>query len=211
MLQVEKKDKEAKLAEVLKSIIPDAKASIIVFANKKRECDHLASLCRRAGCNAQSIHGDKEQWEREQALAKFTAGVDRVIVATDVAARGLDIKGVTHVINFDFPRSGVEDWVHRVGRTGRAGATGTAISFFDPSEDYKHAYDFAKVLTEGKQVTPKWLEQIASRDRRARAGSGGHGGRGRGGGSFRRGGGSVRGRGRGGSRGGGGGSFHHKY
>jgi ATP-dependent RNA helicase DDX5/DBP2 len=94
-------------------------ASIIVFSNKKFKCDRISQGLSRSGWPAVAIHGDKEQWERTKALEKFTKGEVQIIVATDVAARGLDIKGVSHVINYDFPDNGVEDWVHRVGRTGR--------------------------------------------------------------------------------------------
>jgi len=191
-------DKEKKLVEILGQITDD-QAAIIVFTNKKRDCDYLARTVYNAGWGAQSIHGDKEQWQRQQALDSFTNGESSVIVATDVAARGLDIKRVTHVVNYDFPPSGVENWIHRVGRTGRAGATGIAHTFFDEYTDRKHATEFVKVLKESKQEIPKWLESLGGRF----FGGKSNGWRGGGGGGFRRGGGGW-----GGKRGGGGGSSY---
>jgi hypothetical protein len=117
--------------------------------------------------------------------------------ATDVAARGLDIKGVSHVINFDFPRSGVEDWVHRVGRTGRAGKTGKAITFFTPMSDRKSSSELLDVLQAAQQNIPNWLDQLGNANRPRGRGSGRGRGGSRGGGS--RGGG--RGRGQSGGRG----------
>ena len=92
-------------------------------------------------------HSDREQREREEALSDFKAGRARVLVATSVAARGLDISGVEHVINYDMPQS-IEDYVHRIGRTGRCGNIGRATSFFDPSADSQLARPLVKVLTD---------------------------------------------------------------
>jgi ATP-dependent RNA helicase DDX5/DBP2 len=188
--QVKESEKSEKLVKIL-SEIKDPKASVIVFCNKKADCDALANAIYQAGWGAQSIHGDKEQWQRQQALDRFTRGQDPVIVATDVAARGLDIKGVSHVINYDFPPSGVENWVHRVGRTGRAGATGIAHTFFDDYGDRKHAKEFVKVLKGSNQEIPPWLQSLSYQffpsKKSWNGGSGswgggrGRGGRGRGG------------------------------
>eukprot|EP01052_Picozoa_sp_SAG31_P043078 SAG31_NODE_7062_length_1799_cov_2.388824_2_plen_189_part_00 len=129
-------EKEDKLVELLSGL--DSEAAVIIFANKKTDCEYIASGLNTAGIWAESIHGDKDQWQRQQSLANFKASKAKCIVATDVAARGLDIKGVSHVINYDFPmpsKAGLgatEDWVHRVGRTGRAGLKGIAYTFFDP-------------------------------------------------------------------------------
>ena len=90
---------------------------------------------------------DREQREREEALSDFKSGRARVLVATSVAARGLDISGVERVINYDMP-SNIEDYVHRIGRTGRCGNTGLATSFFDPSADTQLARPLAKVLAD---------------------------------------------------------------
>ena len=93
---------------------------LIVFTNTKRRVDHLANMLWAEGFGASAVHGDKPQAEREKALAQFARGEWPLMVATDVAARGLDVKDITHVVNVDFPGT-IDDYVHRIGRTGRAG------------------------------------------------------------------------------------------
>ena len=98
------------------------KARVIVFCSTKKSCDALSrAMARQIGCS--SIHGDKEQSEREATLRDFRSGRAPILVATDVAARGLDIKDISLVVNYDFP-SNLEDYVHRIGRTARGGAAG---------------------------------------------------------------------------------------
>jgi ATP-dependent RNA helicase RhlE len=111
---------------------PEAKR-VLVFTRTKRGADKLAKALCRSGIHTDAIHGGKSQSLRQRVLAQFRAGRSRILVATDIAARGIDIDYVTHVINFDLPRE-PDDYVHRIGRTGRAGAEGTAISFCDASE-----------------------------------------------------------------------------
>jgi len=110
------------------------------------------------GVNAISIHGDKCQDEREYALKQFKNGRCPVLVATDVAARGLDIPNVLHVINYDMP-SNVDDYVHRIGRTGRCGNSGTAHAFFN-EKNRGIAKDLYDLLKECKQEIPGWLEDL---------------------------------------------------
>jgi superfamily II DNA/RNA helicase len=105
----------------------------IVFAATKRDVDSLARELATAGHSAAPLHGDMDQRSRNRTLDRLRSGSLRLLVATDVAARGIDIRDVTHVINFDLPRS-AEDYVHRIGRTGRAGASGVAISFASRTE-----------------------------------------------------------------------------
>ncbi len=100
----------------------------LVFTRTKHGADRVATHLRRAGISTQSIHGNKTQANRERALERFKTGRARVLVATDIAARGIDIESVSHVINYDLPQS-PEGYVHRIGRTARAGAAGVAISF----------------------------------------------------------------------------------
>ena len=100
----------------------------IVFVRTKRGADRLAQKLGRAGVDAAAIHGDMSQRARERSLARFDSGAVTTLVATDVAARGLDISGVSHVINYDLPAT-YEDYTHRIGRTGRAGKTGKALTF----------------------------------------------------------------------------------
>ncbi len=106
---------------------------VLVFTGTRIGANRLAHQLRRDRIHADAIHGDKTQAEREAALADFKAGKTAVLVATDVASRGLDIEGLPQVINFDVPRS-PEDYVHRIGRTGRAGLTGEAISLVSPED-----------------------------------------------------------------------------
>ncbi len=118
------------LQEVLAG--PDAQR-VIVFTRTKRGADRLATKLGRSSIEAAVIHGNKSQNARKRALDLFRNGRMRVLIATDVAARGIDVDQVSHVVNFDLPNE-PESYVHRIGRTGRAGAAGVAVSFCDPSE-----------------------------------------------------------------------------
>ncbi|WP_019936522.1 DEAD/DEAH box helicase [Bordetella sp. FB-8] len=125
---------EAKRAAVVHLVKSRGLKQVIVFSNTKIGTARLARQLDRDGVKAESIHGDKSQLDRMKALDAFKAGELEVLVATDVAARGLDVAGVPCVINYDLPRN-AEDYVHRIGRTGRAGAKGEAISLFAPEEE----------------------------------------------------------------------------
>jgi ATP-dependent RNA helicase DDX3X len=103
---------------------------ILVFVERKRDADYLESVLHKQGFPCSSIHGDKTQREREEALHYFKTGRTPVLVATDVAARGLDISNVTQVINYDLPNN-IDDYVHRIGRTGRVGNVGHALSLMN--------------------------------------------------------------------------------
>jgi ATP-dependent RNA helicase RhlE len=127
---VAKADKRALLERVLQN----AKvARAIVFMRTKHGANRLSDQLAKAGIEAGAIHGNKSQNARQRALDAFKAGTSRVLVATDVASRGIDVDGISHVINYELPTT-PESYVHRIGRTGRAGATGEAISFCDPEE-----------------------------------------------------------------------------
>jgi len=108
-------------------------ARVIVFTRTKHGANKVAGVLENAGIQVNAIHGNKSQPQREKALRDFRSGRARVLVATDIAARGIDVTGISHVINFDLPVE-AESYVHRIGRTARAGAAGIAISFCDPSE-----------------------------------------------------------------------------
>ncbi|KAE8021522.1 hypothetical protein FH972_007406 [Carpinus fangiana] len=170
-------EKHRRLEQILRSQEPGSK--IIIFCSTKKMCDQLArNLSRQFG--AAAIHGDKSQGERDHVLSQFRTGRSPILVATDVAARGLDIKDIRVVVNYDFP-TGVEDYVHRIGRTGRAGATGLAYTFFG-DQDAKYASDLVKVLEGANQRVPPEIRDMASRGggmgRSRRWGSGsGFGGR----------------------------------
>jgi len=122
---VQKNQKTALLAHLLKD---DAVARAIVFTRTKRGANKVSAQLARAGIGAAAIHGNKSQAARERALDGFRNDRTRVLVATDIAARGIDVGGISHVFNFDLPNE-PESYVHRIGRTGRAGNTGQAISF----------------------------------------------------------------------------------
>src|SRR5215468_6306217 len=127
---VEKADKRALLVDVLRDT---AMTRVLVFSRTKHGANRIAEHLTRAGVGAEAIHGNKSQNARERALAGFKNGRTRVLVATDIAARGIDIDDVTHVVNFDVPEV-PETYVHRIGRTARAGAAGMALSFCEADE-----------------------------------------------------------------------------
>jgi len=122
--------KSALLIELLKQPEMD---SVLVFTRMKVGADRVVRDLEHAGISATALHADKRQTQRDQALADFREGKIRVLVATDIAQRGLDITGISHVINYDVPAQ-VEDYVHRIGRTGRAAQTGDAYTFMSPDE-----------------------------------------------------------------------------
>ncbi len=129
-----------------------------VFVNSKLGCARLARSLEREGLKTTALHGDKSQDERLKALAAFKAGEVDLLVATDVAARGLDIKDVPAVFNFDVPFN-PEDYVHRIGRTGRAGASGLAITFVSPS-DTRLVADLEKLLKKKVELEPvEWEDE----------------------------------------------------
>ena len=126
-------DRENK-APLLESFLQNEPTSrALIFTRTKHGANRVANNLRKIGILAGIIHGNKSQSARLQALATFRSGKASVLVATDVAARGLDIDGITHVINYDLPME-AESYIHRIGRTGRAGAVGMAISYCDAGE-----------------------------------------------------------------------------
>ncbi|GAB2227443.1 hypothetical protein Droror1_Dr00009265 [Drosera rotundifolia] len=150
-------------------------ALTLVFVETKKGADALERFLSINGFPATSIHGDRSQQEREFALRSFKSGSTPILVATDVAARGLDIPHVAHVINFDLPND-IDDYVHRIGRTGRAGKTGLATAFFNEG-NLSLARPLAELMQEAKQEVPEWLTRYASRavygGGRSRRGGGG--------------------------------------
>lgn len=150
---VEKIDQSIFLVErnnkrnLLKHLLQDpALERVLVFMRTKHRANNLAKQLSRGSMKAEAIHGNKSQTARTRALKNFRDGRTRVLVATDIAARGLDIDGVSHVINFDLPNI-PESYVHRIGRTARAGADGIAYSFVD-AEERKYLMDIEKVIEE---------------------------------------------------------------
>jgi len=155
----EEYDKIPKLKDVLSKIEPDSSNRVLIFSKTKRGVDSLTDSLNSAGWKALAIHGDKNQSERDRVLNQFRSGRVAIMVATDVAARGLDVKDIKTVINFDFPGS-CEDYVHRIGRTGRAGARGTAYSFFT-QDNARQGRDLIRLLEQNNQCVPEPLRSMA--------------------------------------------------
>ena len=145
---VNKSDKRDLLSDLfLEQLITSA----IVFTRTKHGADRVARHLQKKGIKADAIHGDKSQNQRQNALNSFKSGQSRVLVATDIAARGIDIDNLSHVINFEIPNV-AETYVHRIGRTGRAGAAGIAISLCD-FEEQAYLRDIEKLI--GKKISYK--------------------------------------------------------
>lgn len=155
----EEHEKESKLMSLLKEIGSDRNNKTIVFVETKKKVDDITKSVRREGFSAISIHGDKSQPERDYVLSEFRTGKSTILVATDVAARGLDVEDVKYVINFDYPNSS-EDYVHRIGRTGRCQQAGTAYAFFTPTNQ-RQAKDLIAVLEEADQPVSAQLQDLA--------------------------------------------------
>jgi ATP-dependent RNA helicase RhlE len=124
---------DVKSALLLELLQDDAIENALVFTRTKHRANRLAQFLDRHGVACERVHGNRSQAQRTQALAGFKSGRYRVLVATDIAARGIDVEGLSHVVNFDVPHV-PEDYIHRVGRTARAGATGEALTFVSPEE-----------------------------------------------------------------------------
>lgn len=154
---VQEYDKRGRLRRLLEKVMDGSK--ILIFCETKRGGDQLTREMRLDGFPALCIHGDKKQEERDWVLKEFKEGKSPILVATDVASRGLDVKDIKYVINYDFP-SQIEDYVHRVGRTGRAGATGSSYTFFT-SDKARLAKDLIAVLREASQPVPEELERLS--------------------------------------------------
>merc|ERR1711912_39126 len=147
---VDERDKRSRLKRLLEKVMDGSR--ILIFASTKRGGDNLTREMRTDGWPALCMHGDKKQEERDWVLKEFKEGKSPILVATDVASRGIDVKDIKYVINYDFPNQ-IEDYVHRVGRTGRAGATGSSYTFFT-ADKARSAPDLIAVLREASQPVP---------------------------------------------------------
>lgn len=157
VLEISESDKRDKLVEILTN---EGSNRNLVFVQTKRLADFLASYLCQNGFPTTSIHGDRYQQQREDALREFKKGEQTVLIATAVAARGLDIADVKQVINYDLPDV-IEEYVHRIGRTGRIGNKGKAVSFFVRGKDEGLARALVKSLADAEQEVPDWLEEVA--------------------------------------------------
>ncbi|XP_064180356.1 probable ATP-dependent RNA helicase DDX5 isoform X1 [Anguilla rostrata] len=166
-------EKDDKLLRLLEEIMSEKENKTIIFVETKRRCDDLTRRMRRDGWPAMGIHGDKSQQERDWVLNEFKYGKAPILIATDVASRGLDVEDVKFVINYDYPNSS-EDYIHRIGRTARSQKTGTAYTFFTPG-NMKQASDLISVLREANQaINPKLIQMVEDRGGRSRGGRGGY-------------------------------------
>jgi ATP-dependent RNA helicase DDX43 len=192
---MEQEEKFSRVLRFAREMGPNDKA--IIFCGRKDGADSLSCEFVLKGISCQCIHGNREQSDREQALEDIKSGEVRILIATDVASRGIDIEDITYVVNYDFPRN-IEEYVHRVGRTGRANREGTSLSFMT-RQDWGSAAELIEILKEAGQEIPEELHNMAERfaakkermkNERGgfRGGRGGRGGYGDGGGFGRRGG-----------------------
>lgn len=153
-IQVERSQKKRELKKILTDLDPSEK--VIVFTQTKATADVISTFLTTGGIQCTSIHGDRHQSQREQALSEFKRGTKRVLVASPVGERGLDLPKVSMVINYDMPNE-LDEYVHRIGRTGRIGNTGKAISFFDPERDRRLIDDLTKALKQAQQEVPDFF------------------------------------------------------
>uniref|UniRef100_A0A8D0ACI5 RNA helicase n=1 Tax=Sander lucioperca TaxID=283035 RepID=A0A8D0ACI5_SANLU len=163
-------EKDHKLLQLMEEIMAEKENKTIIFVETKKRCDDLTRRMRRDGWPAMCIHGDKSQPERDWVLTEFRSGKAPILIATDVASRGLDVEDVKFVINYDYPNSS-EDYIHRIGRTARSTNKGTAYTFFTPG-NLRQARDLIRVLEEARQaINPKLLQLVDT----GRGGGGGGG------------------------------------
>ncbi|CAH0389580.1 unnamed protein product [Bemisia tabaci] len=158
--EVEYVKQEAKIVYMLECLQKTA-PPVLIFAEKKQDVDAIHEYLLLKGVEAVAIHGGKDQEERSKAVEAYRNGQKDVLVATDVASKGLDFADVQHVINYDMPDD-VENYVHRIGRTGRSGKTGIATTFINKSNDESVLLDLKHLLIEAKQKVPPFLAQLQS-------------------------------------------------
>ncbi|OBZ88174.1 ATP-dependent RNA helicase DED1 [Choanephora cucurbitarum] len=163
VIWVEEHEKKTKLKETLMAQPP---CRTLIFVDTKRQADTIDQFLYTSNLPSTSIHGDRSQREREDALLAFKRGNCPILVATAVASRGLDVRNVMHVINYDMTNS-IDEYIHRIGRTARVGNSGLATSFFN-DKNFPVASDLTKVLVECKQQLPPFLEKYKTKDLRFR-------------------------------------------
>ncbi|KAM4729214.1 putative ATP-dependent RNA helicase DDX43 [Anableps anableps] len=159
LLIVQEEEKKAYVFDFIRNMQPQDK--VLVFVGKKITADDLSSDMCLQGIAVQCLHGDREQSTREEALRDFKESLVRILVATDLASRGLDVHDITHVFNYDFPRN-IEEYVHRVGRTGRAGRAGAAITLLT-RDNWRMAPELISILERAGQDVPEELVLMAER------------------------------------------------
>lgn len=158
-IQVPESGKDSTLIQLLRQDVTPGLT--LIFVETKKKAESLSNLLQSMRLPVASIHGDRNQRERNEAIRNFSNKRTPILVATNVAARGLDINDIDHVINYDMPGD-IDDYVHRIGRTGRAGKTGIATAFITP-ENTKIAVKLLEILNESNQEIPPWLDQMKMR------------------------------------------------
>ena len=156
--EVEYVKQEAKIVYLLECLQKTA-PPVVIFCERKGDVDDIHEYLLLKGVEAVSIHGGKDQEERNEAIKSFKDTVKDVLVATDIAAKGLDFPDIQHVINFDMPTE-IENYVHRIGRTGRCGKTGVATTFINKAVDESALLDLKHLLIEAKQRVPPVLQAL---------------------------------------------------
>lgn len=159
VLIVHEDEKKSYVFDFIRNMLPQDK--VLIFVGKKLVADDLSSDMCLHGLAVQCLHGGHEQSDREEALKDFKNSRVRILVATDLASRGLDVHDITHVFNFDFPRN-IEEYVHRVGRTGRAGRSGAAVTLVT-RENWRIAAELILILERAGQEVPEELVLMAER------------------------------------------------
>jgi ATP-dependent RNA helicase RhlE len=167
IIHVDRAGKPALLVEVLRQ---ESVERVLVFTRTKRGADKVVRALVKAGLAAEAIHGNKSQNQRERVLAAFRAGRIRTLIATDIAARGIDVEGISHVVNYDLPNI-PESYVHRIGRTARAGADGVAISFCE-AEERAFLRDIEKLIRMSIPATDRRSERRPQGEQREHRGNG---------------------------------------
>jgi ATP-dependent RNA helicase DDX41 len=151
---------EAKVVYLL-ACLQKTPPPVMVFSQRKQDIDDIHEYLLLKGVSAVAIHGSKTQEERDLAIRSFKSRQKDILVATDVASKGLDLPNIAHVINFDMPEE-IEDYVHRIGRTGRAGRTGVATTFVNRGVPETTLLDLKHLLIEAKQKVPPFLQALSS-------------------------------------------------
>ena len=152
-----------KMDELSKILDTEENSKVLIFSNKKVQCNILAEKLSRKGYRATDIHGDKTQAQRDNAMESFKKGRVDILIATDVASRGLDVKGIKAVVNYDFPQT-IEDYVHRIGRTGRAGESGKSYTFITEDDNTGWLKHMLKFMSKANQNIPEWLHDFTPKN-----------------------------------------------
>jgi len=156
-------DKDKELVQLIRSRFHNKRELVLIFVARKNTCDFVTNMLNRVGIQASAMHGDRDQEHRERVLNNFRQGSRPILVATDVASRGIDVKGISAVVNYDLANS-TEDYVHRIGRTGRAGMAGESFTFITHSnDDVWKAQGIVEIMAKNGQSPPREVQDLIDR------------------------------------------------